>query len=194
MKKDWRENLKKPEKKPEVWQAHNEISLSNSASQTKQTAQQWQLCWHGVLDCITTTLTERETRSKCLWASCFSSWWQFAPWLCTPASIRFTTEIWLYLYCDERRDIQWNLAWARGISRGLRLYFIVYPDSIHNTDILNYKSSIDIPGRSILEELILCIASTTGQYGKILPRKLRNIGVLECLLIENASYSSLKYI
>ena len=34
---------------------------------------------------------------------------------------------------------------ARGISRGLRLYFIAFPDSSHNTDILNNKSSIDLP-------------------------------------------------
>ena len=40
----------------------------------------------------------------------------------------------------------------------LRLYFIVYRDSSHITDILNYKSSIDLPVKSILEKLILCIA------------------------------------
>ena len=27
---------------------------------------------------------------------------------------------------------------VRGISRGLRLYFTVYPDFSHNTDILNF--------------------------------------------------------
>ena len=52
--------------------------------------------------------------------------------------------------------------------QGLRLYFIVFPDSSHNTDILNYNSSIDIPGRSILEELIVCFAPTAWQCGKIL--------------------------
>ena len=56
------------------------------------------------------------------------------------------------------------------------LYFIVFPDLSHNTDIFNYKPSIDIPGRSILEELIICIASTAGQYGKILPSSLSNTG------------------
>ena len=63
---------------------------------------------------------------------------------------------------------------TQGISQGLRLYFIVFPDSSHYTDILNYKSSIDLPGRSILEELILRIASTAGQYGIILPSRLIN--------------------
>ena len=62
------------------------------------------------------------------------------------------------------------------ISRGLRLYFIVCLDSSHNTDILNYKYSIDLPGRSILEELILHIALTAGQYGKKLPSRLSNTG------------------
>ena len=36
------------------------------------------------------------------------------------------------------------------------------------------KSSIDLPGRSILEEVILHIASTAGQYGKILSSRLSN--------------------
>ena len=45
---------------------------------------------------------------------------------------------------------------------GLRLHFIVYPDSSHNADILNFNSSIDIPRRSILEELILKIALSSG--------------------------------
>ena len=40
----------------------------------------------------------------------------------------------LYLYCDKMRDIQSNIAGARG----LRLYFIVYTDLSHNTDILNF--------------------------------------------------------
>ena len=31
------------------------------------------------------------------------------------------------LYCDWSRDIQWNIAWA------LRLYFIIYPHSRHDT-------------------------------------------------------------
>ena len=54
------------------------------------------------------------------------------------------------------------------------LYFTIFPDSSHNTDILNYNSSIDLPGRSILEELILRIAPTAGQYRKILPSRLNN--------------------
>ena len=73
---------------------------------------------------------------------------------------------------------------AKGISEKLRLYFIVYLDSSHNTDILNYKSSIDLPCRSILEELILCIALTAGQYGKILPSRLSNTGQLNFNIIK----------
>ena len=53
------------------------------------------------------------------------------------------------------------------INIAYRLYFIIFPDSSHNTDILSYKLSIDIPGRSILEELILHIAPTAEQYGII---------------------------
>ena len=46
----------------------------------------------------------------------------------------------------------------KGISQGLRLYFTVYSDPSQNTDLLKYNSSIVIPRRAILEELILCIA------------------------------------
>ena len=55
---------------------------------------------------------------------------------------------------------------------------MVFPDSNHKTDILNYISSFDHPGRSVLEELILRIALTAGQYGKILPSGLSNAGKL----------------
>ena len=72
---------------------------------------------------------------------------------------------------------------ARVISRGLWLYFIVLPDSSHNTDILNYKSSIELSGRSILEELIIRIAPTAGQYGKIIPSILSNTGELNFNII-----------
>ena len=65
---------------------------------------------------------------------------------------------------------------AQGISLGIRLYFIVFPDSSHITDILNYKSSINLPGISILEELILRIALIAGKYGKILPSRLSYTG------------------
>ena len=98
---------------------------------------------------------------------------------------------WLYLYSDKRRDIRWNIAKgkgnpegeAQGISRGLRLYFIVHPNLSETTDILNYSSNLDLPGRSILEELILRIASTAGQYGKILPSRLSNAGELNFNII-----------
>ena len=36
------------------------------------------------------------------------------------------------------------------------------PDLSHNTDILNYYSSIVLPGRAILEDLILCNALADG--------------------------------
>ena len=42
----------------------------------------------------------------------------------------------------------------------------IFSDSSHNMDILNYKSSIDIPKRSILEECIFRVSLTAGQYGK----------------------------
>ena len=70
------------------------------------------------------------------------------------------------------------LYFALGISLGLRLCFIIHPASSHNADILNYNSSIKLPGRSILEELILHIAPTAGQYGKMLPSRLSNTGEL----------------
>ena len=63
---------------------------------------------------------------------------------------------------------------ACGISWGLGLYFIEFPDLSHNTDILNYISSIALPGSSIWEELNLCIAPTAGPYGKILASRLSN--------------------
>ena len=59
---------------------------------------------------------------------------------------------------------------AQGIFRLLRLYFTLYPDSSHATDILNYNSSIVFPGRAILEELILRIALAAGAlFSSILP-------------------------
>ena len=85
----------------------------------------------------------------------------------------------LYLCCDERKDTRWNIAWARGRSPSdfprAQAIFIVFSDSSNNADIINYNSSIDPPGRSIFEELILRIALSTGQYGKILPSWLRNM-------------------
>ena len=43
-----------------------------------------------------------------------------------------------------------------------KLYFTVYPDLSHNKDILNYNSSIVLPGRAISEELILRNALAAG--------------------------------
>ena len=56
-----------------------------------------------------------------------------------------------------------------GFPDGSGYIFIVFPDSSHSTDIFNYKSSIDLPGRSILEELIICIVPTAGQYQTVIP-------------------------
>ena len=60
---------------------------------------------------------------------------------------------------------------------------IVFPDWSHNTEILSYKSSIDHHWRSILEELILHIAPTAGQYKKILPSRLSHTGELNFNII-----------
>ena len=58
----------------------------------------------------------------------------------------------------------------------IRLNFSLKPDSSHNTDILNYNSSIVLPGRAILEELILCIALVAGAiFSSILPVELGEI-------------------
>ena len=51
------------------------------------------------------------------------------------------------------------------------LYFIVYPDLCRNTDILNNNSGIFLPGRAILEELILCIEAGS-IFSSILPALL----------------------
>ena len=91
-----------------------------------------------------------------------------------PPRFRWLKNSWqiLYLYCDKRGDIQWNIAWVRGksweqspryFSRAQAIFHHT-SDLSHNTDILNNNSSINLPGRSILEELILCIAHTAGQY------------------------------
>ena len=60
------------------------------------------------------------------------------------------------------RDIPWNEAWALGISRGLSLYFTIYPNTSHSTDSLNYNYRIVLPGRAILKELVIYIALSAG--------------------------------
>ena len=53
------------------------------------------------------------------------------------------------MYTEIKPELEGNPEGeAQGISRGLRLYFIVYPDMNHNKDILNYNSSIVLPGKS----------------------------------------------
>ena len=80
---------------------------------------------------------------------------------------QLSTLAWQLLRFTRKYTLTGRIYYSR-----LRLNFIVCPNSSRNTDILNYKSSIDLPGRSILEELILRIASTAGKYGKILPNRL----------------------
>ena len=64
---------------------------------------------------------------------------------------------------------------ALGISRGLRLYFSVYPNSSHNTVIINlkkYNSSIVLTGRSILVEYIPFALASGGIFSRIDPALL----------------------
>ena len=88
----------------------------------------------------------------------------------------------LNLYCDERRDILWNIAWARGKSQGRSLRDFLRAQTIfHRISRLEsqYRHSqlqlqYCLSWRSILEEFILRIALTAGKYGKILPSRLSN--------------------
>ena len=96
----------------------------------------------------------------------------------------------LNLFCDERRDIRWNIVWARGKSWGQSLKDFPRSQAIfHRISRLKsryrhsqLKLQLWPTWRSILEELILRIAPTAGQYGKILPSKLHF-----CYLSENIS-------
>ena len=72
----------------------------------------------------------------------------------------------------------------RDFPRALAIFHCIsHPNLSHNTDILNYNSSIDLSKNSILGELILRIVSTAGQYGKILPSRLSNTGELNFNII-----------
>ena len=71
---------------------------------------------------------------------------------------------------------------AQGISQGLRLYFTVYPDLSHITDILNFffkKSSIVLPGRAILEELIFCIGLAAGAIFSRIAQYIKQYGSVQ---------------
>ena len=68
------------------------------------------------------------------------------------------------------------------ISRGLRLYFIVYPDLSHNTDILNYNSSIVLPGDQYCKIWFL-YCSDSWAIEEILPSRLSNTGELNFNII-----------
>ena len=81
---------------------------------------------------------------------------------------------------------------APGISRGLRLYFTVYPDSSHNTDILNHNSCIVLLGRAILKELILRIVLAAGAlFSSILPALLGVYWKIQPRLYWEQIYSTL---
>ena len=91
----------------------------------------------------------------------------------------------LYLYCkrEEGYIMKYSLspreilrAKPKGFSEGSGYISSYFPS--HNTDILNYNSIINLPGKSTLEELILRIAPPAGQYGKILYSIWSNTGGL----------------
>ena len=83
----------------------------------------------------------------------------------------------LFLYCDERREIRWNIAWARGkfqgVFQGLRLFSLYFPNRVTIQTFSIITPALTFMG-SLLEELILSIALSTGQYGKLLSSWLRN--------------------
>ena len=69
------------------------------------------------------------------------------------------------LWWEQGYTMKYSLS-TREIPRGFSRaqdFFIVFADSSNTTDILNYNSSIDLPGRSVLKELILRIDLSTGQ-------------------------------
>ena len=96
---------------------------------------------------------------------------------------KFTNMVWIHIVSvlwQEEGYPKYSLslrqilkAMTKGFPKGSG-YIWLYPDSTHTTYILNYKSSIDLPRRSILEDLILHIALTAWNYGKILPSRLSN--------------------
>ena len=85
-----------------------------------------------------------------------------------------------------------ELCHGEGYTMKYSLYFVVFPDSSHNTNILNYISSIDLPERSILKDLNLRIASTAGQYGKILPSRLSNTWEVNFNIIMFSNWESIR--
>ena len=88
----------------------------------------------------------------------------------------FNREYTVSVLC-KRGDLRWNIAWARGKSQGHargifpRAQAIFHCISWRKSQYRPSQLQLQhwIPGRSILEELILRIATTAGQYGKILP-------------------------
>jgi hypothetical protein len=58
------------------------------------------------------------------------------------------------------------------LNNSKKLHKIKHEDFRQEQDYMN--CSIDLPGRSILEELILCITPTAGQYRKILVSRVSN--------------------
>ena len=79
------------------------------------------------------------------------------------AEKRWQIDMVLLLYQDQRRDIQWNIAFAWEISQGRRLYFIVYPWKYRYSHLITkYNTCIILLGRKILEEFILRITLAAG--------------------------------
>ena len=88
----------------------------------------------------------------------------------------------LYLYCDEGRDIWWNIVWARGKSRGQSpkdcpraqaiFHCISWLESQyrHSQLQIHHWSSWEINAGRVHSPYFFY----SGQYGKIFPRWLSN--------------------
>ena len=80
------------------------------------------------------------------------------------------------MYCDKKRDIQWNAFWARGRSpknfvRAQAIFHrISWLESQKRNSQLQHQHCPS--WRSIFEELIIHTVPTAGQYRKILPIRL----------------------
>ena len=109
---------------------------------------------------------------------------------CVTKKIYFI-QILLNLYCDKRRDIQWNIALAQGKPGGrsprdfLRAQAMFHRISQHESQYRHSQLQLEhVPSwRSILEELIIHIAPTAEQYRKIFVSRLRNTGKINFNII-----------
>ena len=104
---------------------------------------------------------------------------------------------WECLYCDSSQDIRWNITWALRKSLGLRLYFIVYPSSCHNTDSVEWglcrnETKWNVASRgcalycSLVQNTALycyevkVLPFTALQYKALNCRKVLNCTIVEC--------------